>query len=96
MIGVSNGNPNSLLFENQQNVYHIYGLDILVKDNLDPVLVECNYRVGFGCHSLEKNKMLSELIYGWVNATILEPLFKHPGHATSYARKHKTYISLDN
>lgn len=96
VIGVSNGKPNSLLFENQQNGYYIYGLDILVKDNLDPVLVECNYRVGFGCHSLEKNKMFSELIYGWVNATILEPLFKHPGKATSYARKHKTYISLDN
>ena len=96
VIGVSKGKPNSLLFENQKNGYYIYGLDILVKDNLELVLVECNNIPGFECHTLEKTKMLSELIYGWVNDTILEPLFKHPGKATSYARKHKTYISLDD
>lgn len=96
VLGLSNGKPNSLLFENQKNGYYIYGLDILVKDNLEPVLVECNHQVGFDCNILEKRKELSENIYGWVNETILEPLFKHPGKATSYARKHKTYISLAN
>jgi len=92
VLGLSNGKPNSLLFENQKNGYYIYGLDILVKDNLEPVLVECNKRPGFS----NKTTYLSELIYGWLNEIILEPLFKHPGKATSYARKHKTYISPDN
>jgi hypothetical protein len=94
VLGFSNGKTNSLLFENQKNGYYIYGLDILVRDNLEPVLLECNTRVGFDCHRLEKKKELSEKIYGWINEIILEPLFKHPGKATSYARKHKTYIAL--
>jgi len=96
VLGVSKGKPNSLLFENQKNGYYVYGLDILVRDNLELVLVECNTTPSFECHTLEKTKMLSEMIYGWINATILESLFKHPGKATSYARKHKTYISLDD
>ena len=95
VVGINKGKPNSLLYKNQQNGYHIYGLDILVRDNLEPVLVECNNQVGFSCHREENMKELSEIIYGWVNETILEPLFKHPGAATSNARKHETYIKLD-
>lgn len=96
VIGLSNGKPNSLLYENQQNGYYIYGLDILVRDNLEPVLIECNNQTGYETLTITKNKELSNIIYGWINETILEPLFKHPGHATQYARKHKTYISLDD
>jgi hypothetical protein len=95
VVGISKGKPNSLLYENQRNGYYIYGLDILVKDNLEPVLVECNNQVGFSCHTEENRKELSKIIYGWINETILEPLFKHPGKATSNARKHRTYISID-
>ena len=94
VVGTSKGKQKSLLFENQQNGYYIYGLDILVKDNLEPVLVECNNQVGFSFHTEENRKELSEIIYGWVNETILEPLFNYPGKATSNARKHKTYIPL--
>ena len=32
--------------EKQQNGYHIYGLDILVRDNLAPVMLECNNQTG--------------------------------------------------
>jgi hypothetical protein len=92
--GLCKGNPESLLFQNQQNGYHIYGLDILVRDNLEPVLVECNNQPGLT--SIIDNKELSEIVYGWINETILEPLFKHPGHATEFARKHRTYIALNN
>jgi len=90
-VGLSKGNPNSLLYENQQNGYHIYGLDILVRDNLEPVLVECNNQPGFT--SID-NKNLSDILYRWINETVLEPLFKYPGKATSNARKHKTYILI--
>ena len=95
VVGTSKGKQKSLLFENQQNGYYIYGLDILVKDNLEPVLVECNNQVGFSFHTEENRKELSEIIYGWVNETILEPLFNYPGKATSNSRQHRTYISID-
>jgi hypothetical protein len=48
-----------------------------------------------GCKNPETVSRLSEIIYGWINETILEPLFKHPGAATSNARQHRTYIKLD-
>jgi hypothetical protein len=92
VVGISKGKPKSLLYENQQNGYHIYGLDILVRDNLEPVLVECNNQPGFSL--IIYNKNLSDIFYRWINETVLEPLFKYPGKATSNARKHKTYILI--
>lgn len=95
IINSCDGNPRKILFENQKNGYHIFGFDIFVKSNCDVVLIECNRRPGFGSKDLEGNKFLSKTIFGWLNETVLEPLFKHPGRATEYARKHKTYIPLD-
>jgi len=97
VLGHYKGNPKTVLYDNQDNGYQIYGLDILVKSNLEPVLVECNHKPGFGFHNdknILKMKKLSELIYGWVNETILEPLFKYPGKATYHATKHRTYIPI--
>ena len=93
VVGISKDNPTSLLYDNQQNGYYIYGLDILVRDNFEPVLIECNNQPDLSGININKN--LSRIFYEWINETILEPLFKHPGHATEYARKHKTYIPLD-
>ena len=62
VLGVSKGKPNSLLFENQKNGFYVYGLDILVRDNLELVLVECNTTPSFKRDILEITKMLSEII----------------------------------
>jgi len=94
LIGSCNNKPKTILFEKQENGYNIFGMDILVSQDLEPILVECNKTPGMGCKNPETVSRLSEIIYGWINETILEPLFKHPGAATSYARKHKTYIHL--
>jgi hypothetical protein len=47
-----------------------------------------------GTKKPETTSRFSKIIYGWINETILEPLFKHPGAATSNARKHRTYITI--
>lgn len=95
VVGLSKKKPKSLLYDDQKNGYYIYGLDILVKNNLEPVLIECNIQPSFKCHTTENMKELSELVFGWVHDTILEPLFKYPGTATIHARKHPTYIPLN-
>ena len=95
LVKLKGGNAKKLLFENQQNGYYIYGLDILIKADLDPALVECNIEPSVKCHTPENMKILSKLMYGWINKIILEPLFKYPGRATQQARKHKTYLPLD-
>ena len=96
LIGSCNNKPRTLLFEKQENGYHIFGMDILVSKDLKPILVECNKTPVMSVKIPVSMTFLSKTIFGWVNETILEPLFKHPGKATHYARKHKTYIPLDN
>lgn len=93
-IGSCNNKPRTLLFEKQENGYHIFGMDILVSQDLEPILVECNKTPILSTKIPESMTFISKTMYGWINETILEPLFKHPGHATQYARKHQTFIPL--
>ena len=91
--GLSNDNPKSLLFENQDNGYYIYGLDILIRNNLEPVLIECNKETGYGCFTEAKMNELSQNIFKWINETILEPLFKYNHIHHSHRSKHQHLVS---
>lgn len=91
----NNYNPDDtkkILYEDQHNGYHIFGVDIFINKNLEPILIECNSSPGFGTFTGEGNSKLSHTIYGWVNENILEPLLKY--NDPLKARKHKTYINL--
>jgi hypothetical protein len=83
---------NSLLYDNQRNGYYILGIDILVRDNLEPVLIELNDKTGYSFkHSNTLHKMSKE-IYNWINDTVLEPLFKY--NDPMKAREHPSYIKI--
>ena len=83
---------SSFLFDNQKNGFHIFGLDIFIKSNLSPVLIECNMNPGFGTRTENGQNKLSKNIYSWINDTVLEPLFKY--NDPMIARKHHTYIEV--
>lgn len=83
---------SSFLFDNQKNGFHIFGLDIFIKNDLSPVLIECNMNPGFGTRTENGQNILSKNIYNWINETVLEPLFKYNDPMIS--RKHHTYINL--
>jgi hypothetical protein len=69
--------PSQILFNNQQNGYFIFGLDIFINSNFEPILIECNEQTGFVCTNINDTIVFSKIIYSWVNDNILIPLFKN-------------------
>ena len=86
----SNKEYSKILYDNQKNGYHIFGLDIFIKNNLEPILIECNEKPGFSTKNNKANEYLSNLMYGWINEIILKPLFKY--NNPLIARQHKTFV----
>ena len=83
-----------ILYPEQENGYHIFGLDIFVNKDFECILIECNEHTGFETFTEIGNQKLSNYIYKWINEIILEPLFKY--NNPKIARKHKTYIKIEN
>ena len=86
----SNKEYSKILYDNQKNGYYIFGLDVFIKNNLEPILIECNEQPGFSTKNNKDNKYLSNLIYGWINEIILESLFKY--NDPLIPQKHKTFV----
>jgi hypothetical protein len=89
---VFKANKDKILFENQDNGYYLYGLDILVKSNLEPVIIEINDNPSFVIKTSENSEYMSKILFGWINEIIIEPFFKY--NNPQLARKHPTYIEI--
>jgi hypothetical protein len=61
--------PSKILFNNQQNGYFIFGIDMFITNDFEPILIECNEQPGF-------SPKFSKEIYSLINDIILTPLFK--------------------
>jgi len=68
--------PSQILFNNQQNGYFIFGLDIFITSDFEPILIECNEQTGFSSKTITDCREYSTMIYNWINDNILIPLFK--------------------
>ena len=93
--GITNvfiANKDKILFENQDNGYYLYGLDILVKSNFEPVIIEINGNPSFGMKTMENSEYISKILFDWINEIVIEPLFKY--NKPLLARKHSTYIEM--
>jgi len=72
----ANKKPLQILFNNQQNGYFIFGLDIFINNEFEPILIECNEQTGFAGKTINDTTEFSKIIYNWINNNILIPLFK--------------------
>ena len=81
----TDGKCNELLYDTDNNAYHIFGIDIMIdggdgtnpNEKFTPKLIEINFAPGFGHKNKDlAQKRLSDEVYGWINATVLEPLLK--------------------
>ena len=79
------GKCNELLYDKDDNAYHIFGIDIMIdggdstnpNEKFTPKLIEINFAPGFGHKNKDSaQKKLSDEVYGWINTTVLEPLLK--------------------
>lgn len=83
---------NKLLYPNEKNMYYLFGLDIMVRDNLEPVFIELNEQPSLLFRKNTIRNLFSKKYYDWINDIILEPLFKY--NDPMIARKHDSYINI--
>lgn len=83
---------NKFLYPNEKNMYYLFGIDIMVRDNFEPVFIELNQQPGVKFKKHTSRDIFSKEYFQWINDIILEPLFTH--NDPMIARKHHTYINI--
>ena len=76
-------NKKKLLYNNEINGYHLFGIDLMFKINSDdngnnivPVFIEMNEGPGFNFKDPKLKEQYSKYIYDLINETVLETIFK--------------------
>jgi hypothetical protein len=80
------------LYKNQENGFYLFGIDIIVTDDLKVKLIECNKGPGYTFYRKDTHENFTTLFFKWLNDIILEPIFKHKD--PYIARKHNTYLDI--
>jgi len=95
------GETGVKLYDNHKNGFKIEGVDIMVLDNMQPILIECNTKPGFKVKSAPRAKKMHDKLHlnllKFVNEIAIEPIF---GIKREYSQenkdkfKHEQYIPL--
>jgi hypothetical protein len=80
------------LYDNQENGFYLFGIDVMVTDDLKVKLIECNKGPGYTFYRKDTHEYFTTLFFKWINEVILEPTFKYKDPYIS--RKHHTYLQL--
>ena len=68
------GETGVKLYNNHKNSFQIEGIDIMVNENMQPILIECNAKPGFS-NRTEKGIELQKRFAAFLNKVVLEPVF---------------------
>jgi len=68
------GNTGVKLYSNHKNAFQIEGIDIMINENMQPILIECNGKPGFS-NKTNKGIELQKRFFAFINEHVLEPLF---------------------
>ena len=82
----------NLIYSDVKNCYYICGIDMMVRDNLDPAFIEINYSPGVNFKTETALDTFNKLYTDWTYETVLEPLFKY--NDPMKARTHPTYLDI--
>jgi hypothetical protein len=74
------GDTKVKLYNNHKNGFEIEGIDIMINENMQPILIECNSKPGFS-NRTKKGLELQKRLMAFLNKVVLEPLF---GNNLSY------------
>jgi len=74
------------LYDNVQNGFNIFGVDLMIRDDLSVVLIECNAEGTYKSKEPETHKKLEDLLFNWVDDVVFEPMFskQHYSRIASY------------
>jgi len=65
------------LYDNVENGFNIFGVDLMIRDDLTVVLIECNAEGTYKSKEPETHKKLEDLLFNWVDDVVFEPLFEN-------------------
>ena len=68
------GNTGVKLYSNHKNGFQIEGIDIMINENMQPILIECNGKPGFS-NRTNKGIELQKQLIKFINDYVLKPLF---------------------
>ena len=83
---------NKIKYDNEKNMYDILGLDIMIRDNWEPVFIEINTRPGMSFKKKSSNIEFAKYYFQWINDVVFEPLFKW--NDITKAHNHSSYITI--
>jgi hypothetical protein len=80
---------SKLLYPEAKNGYYFYGMDIMITEEMKPILIEINTKPGLS--NPDKSKFdVHKRMYDWINRIVLEPFFLHKN--PDLAKKDPTFI----
>jgi hypothetical protein len=67
------------LYDNVENGFNIFGIDLMINHDLTVILIECNAEGTYKSKEPKTHKKLENLLFNWINDIIFNPLFNN-GH----------------
>ena len=68
------GNTGVKLYSNHKNGFQIEGIDIMINENMQPILLECNGKPAF-TNKTSKGIELQTRFFAFIDKHFLKPLF---------------------
>ena len=67
---------NVKLRANSENGFHLFGFDIMIDENLNPILIECNrFSKTDLIYNQKMRTLFNNILFDWINEIIIKPLF---------------------
>jgi hypothetical protein len=83
-------------YDNVKNGFTIFGVDLMICDDLSVVLIEVNTEGGFTFKEKETRNKVESLLFNWVDDVILEKVFTKPRKVTFSSYKTSAIYTKKN
>ena len=95
------GDSGVKLYDNHKNGFKIEGVDIMVLNNMQPILIECNAKPGYKVKSIPQAQKMHDKLHldllQFVNEIAIEPIFEIERKSSNENKnkyKHEQYTPL--
>ena len=66
-------------YSNLKNGFQVEGCDVMITEDLRPILIECNSKASFGNYRIKVYEEIQEIIFDFIDRNVLKPLFGNIG-----------------
>ena len=88
-------NKKTLLYDNQENGYLLTGVDFMIDDNGNVILIEINRTPGIAFNTEIGGSKMLDIIYKVIDEVIFQPLF-NKNITQNDIEKHPYYLDISD